>query len=299
MEPGTREEDSGTYDDLPRPAFRQPVLIAAGAVLVLVAGYFAWKYVSEPPPAAPTAPAVVEAPSVAAPEVPSPGVRHPLETPTAEDAAKSPLPPLERSDAVVRETLLDWLGKDAVTSFLQLDDFVRHAVATVDNLGRMHAAPRLWPVSPVPGRYAVVQRGDALVVAPGNEERYAALVSFIDRLDTGQAVALYIRWYPWFQRAYEELGYPGRFFNDRLVEVIDLLLAAPIPSQPVEVKLTEVKGPIPSTRPWLRYEFVDPSLEALTAGQKMMIRVGPNHQQRLRLKLADLRARITKTAKPR
>ena len=300
MEPGTREEGSRADDELPGPATtRTPLLIAAGAVLLLVAAYFAWNYLREPPPVAPTAPAAVEAPPVAAPEGTAPTVRHPVETPTSDDSANAPLPTLERSDAQIRETLIDWLGKDAVGSFLQLDDFARHAVATVDNLGRMHAPLRLWPVYPVPGRFAVVQRGDVLVVAPGNDERYAALVSFIDGLDTGRAVALYVRWYPWFQRAYEELGYPGRYFNDRVVEVIDMLLAAPIPRQPVEVKLTEVKGPIPSTRPWVRYEFADPSLESLSAGQKMMIRVGPTHQQQLRLKLADLRTRITKPAKPR
>ena len=38
---------------------------------------------------------------------------------------------------------------------------------------------------------------------------------------------VYERLYPLFQQAYEDLGYPGKYFNDRLVEVIDHLLQTP------------------------------------------------------------------------
>jgi len=76
-----------------------------------------------------------------------------------------------------------------------------------------------------------------------------------------------------------------------------VLLAAPVPEEPVEVRLTEVKGPVPSTQPWVRYEFADPALESLSAGQKMMIRVGPAQQRRLQMKLRELRARIAAGSK--
>ena len=125
---------------------------------------------------------------------------------------------------------MDWLGRQAVQTFLQTDDFVRHVVATVDNLGRAHASPRLWPVSPMPGRYGVQQAGDATVATAGNAERYAAFITFVEQLDSKRGVSLYVRNYPLFQRAYEELGYPKRYFNDRLVEVIDLLIATPVPA---------------------------------------------------------------------
>jgi len=72
-----------------------------------------------------------------------------------------------------------------------------------------------------------------------------------------------------------------------------------VPAGPIELKLTEVKGPIPSTTPWLRYEFVDPSLEALSAGQKMMIRLGPDQQRRMKLKLVELRGKLTATTAAR
>jgi hypothetical protein len=278
--------------------YRPTLIIIAGVLFAVGAALYLWKRQGEPisPPAAPS---VAEAPAApTAPPTP-PAVRYPVENLPAEAAPTAPLPPLARSNELVRVTLTDWFGKDKVASFLQLDDFVRHAVATVDNLGRTHAAPRLWPVNPTPGRYGIVQKGDALFAAPGNAERYAPLVTFAESIDTGRAVALYRSWYPWFQQSYEELGYPGRYFNDRLVEVIDQLIAAPVPSGPIELKLTEVKGPIASTHPWLRYEFADPTLESLSAGQKMMIRVGPENQQRLKRKLVALRTQLTAQPKPR
>jgi hypothetical protein len=36
-------------------------------------------------------------------------------------------------------------------------------------------------------------------------------------VDTRKAVALYVDLYPLFQGAYAELGYPNRYFNDRLI----------------------------------------------------------------------------------
>ena len=96
-----------------------------------------------------------------------------------------------------------------------------------------------------------------------------------------------------FQRAYEDLGYPGRYFNDRLVDVIDELLATPTAGATPEVVLTEVKGPVAPARPWVRYEFADPRFESLTAGQKMLLRTGPANQKRLKAKLAEFRRELT------
>jgi hypothetical protein len=265
--------------------------IIAGVVAAVAAAIYILTGRDEAPSPPPLTTGPVETPAPV-----TPPIQYPVESLPTDASEKAALPPLSVSDAPVRAALVEWLGKDSVVSFLQLDDFVRHVVATVDNLGRSHAAPRLWPVNPMPGRFAVQQVGDGTEVTPGNAERYTAFIKFLEGIDTRRALDAYVRWYPWFQQAYEELGYPGRYFNDRLVEVIDLLIATPVPDKPITLKLTEVKGPIASTHPWLRYEFVDPALEALPAGQKMMLRVGPANQQRLRSKLKEVRAALTKTA---
>jgi len=186
----------------------------------------------------------------------------------------------------------DLLGARDMAAFLQMDGLVRRVVATVDNLGREHTPARLWPVNPTPERFAVVGSGPVQTIGLDNAARYGALVRWIESVDMERAVALYARLYPLFQQAYEELGYPGRYFNDRLVAVIDHLLQAPEPASPVAVKLTEVKGDVPSTRPWVRYEFADPQLQSLSSGQKIMVRVGLENERRLKVRLKALRALV-------
>ncbi len=92
---------------------------------------------------------------------------------------------------------------------------------------------------------------------------------------------MYARFYPLFQQAYAELGYPNRYFNDRLVEVIDHLLAAP-----------EVQGPVELVRFGPYFEFADPDLEELSAGRKLLVRMGPENAAVIKSKLRELRREI-------
>jgi hypothetical protein len=263
-----------------------PRLAALTAVALAVAGGVYWWLGRTPaPPAPPPAPVAEAPPQPAAPASAPPAIRHPVEALAAASAPAAP--------ATLSDSLTSLLGRKAVLSYLQTDDFPRRVVATVDNMGRTHAAPALWPVNPVPGRFSVRAKGDSMIVDADNAARYGAFVQLIESVDAQQAVALYAAHYAQFQRAYEDLGYPGRYFNDRLVDVIDELLATPTAGATPEVVLTEVKGPVAPARPWVRYEYADPKLESLTAGQKMLLRTGPANQKRLKDKLAEFRRELT------
>ena len=271
------------------------------ALLVLaVAGYFGWQYhqarqvqpTAEPAPVA-TAPVVPPAPV----EPAAPAIQHPVEPPATEPAAEpAPLPALADADPYVGDRLGELLGRANVLRFLQLEGFVKRTVSTVDNLGRSHAPVLVWPVNPTPGRFASAKGADgaAETIHPDNAARYAPFVQFVEAVDTVQAVALYRRLYPLFQQAYEELGFPGRYFNDRLVQVLDQLIATPVPASPPAVALVEVKGEVVSTRPWVRYEYVDAQLESMSAGQKILMRMGADNQRRLQAKLVDIRGRVAR-----
>ncbi|HJV95437.1 MAG TPA: DUF3014 domain-containing protein [Albitalea sp.] len=276
-------------------------LALAAVSAMLLVGALAWWYrfgaqppvepvqlpprVAEAPPAAPSAVAAAPAP-----------VQYPIEAPR--EAASAPLPTLEASDPMLAQGLADLLGRQAALSQLLTDGFVRRFVATVDNLTRARASPKLWPVVPAPQRFIATPHGEGEVIGADNGLRYSAFVLLLEQLDVDRAVSLYARFYPLFQQAYEELGYPGRYFNDRLIEVIDHLRAAPQPAAPVAVRLVQVQGPVASTHPWLNYEFVDPELEALSAGQKLMVRVGSVNERRLKARLSVLRAALVGRAAP-
>jgi hypothetical protein len=192
--------------------------------------------------------------------------------------------------------LTDLLGAKTVATFLQVDEFPRRLVATIDNLGRSHAPSMLWPVHPMPDRFKVDWLDGAPIIGGDNGNRYTALVLMVEEVDAIRVAGLYVRMYPLLQRAYEELGFPEGYFNDRVIDVIDVLLATPDVEYPVKLQLTEVKGPITPLRPWVRYEFVDPDLESLSAGQKILVRVGAVNQRRLKAKLAEFRQELVRRA---
>ncbi len=66
--------------------------------------------------------------------------------------------------AEIGPALVELLGNKAVQALLQTEEFPRRFVATVDNLGRAHAPPLLWPVNPTEGRFTTEERDGATVV---------------------------------------------------------------------------------------------------------------------------------------
>lgn len=281
-------------------------LIAALLIIALaIGGYYWWQSQEAPQPPAPSVapPATVEPAPEATPE--EPAVKYPIESaaPPKTEPKAPPAPPEEARewsiDEQIAASLIELFGQDAVASFLRTTDVPRRVVATVDNLGRSHAAPALWPVQPMPGRFSVVEQGEETVINPDNHERYEPFVRFVEAVDTSRAVALYVKLYPVFQEAYEAQGYPGRYFNDRVVATIDNLLQTPELEGPFAVQLTPVEDEAQRMRPWVRYRYVDPQLESLSAGQKMLLRMGSDNRARMKAKLREIRYQLVGGAAPR
>lgn len=269
----------------------------AGAALVscaALAGALWWwlRQAEEVAPAAPVPAPVVQSTAAPQPAAPAsaPAIQHPIEAP-AEAAAATP-PTLEGA-------LVDLFGRKAVLSTFQLGDFPRRLVATVDNLGRSTASSQLWPVNPTSGRFLVDEGVQGDTVSADNGLRYTPFVLLVETVDMSRVVAVYKQFYPLFQRAYEDLGFPHGYFNDRLVEVIDELLATPEVEGPIRVVLPEIKGPLRPERPWVLYEFEDPALQALSSGQRILLRMGPVNQRRMKAKLAEIRRLVSASPVPR
>ena len=291
------ERHSSDFRPVPEPSRGVGGVLLVLAILAGAAGFAWWHWFRPPVVPVDATPSAASAPDQPAAEVTPPapeqavGPQNPIDALAPPEAA---LPRLNDADARVTTALGELLGGAKSLSFLQLDGFVRRVVATVDNLVRPQAAARMWPVQPAPGRFTVAggAGGAPATIDPANAARYGTFVAFAEAVNVERAAALYARLYPLFQEAYEELGYPGRYFNDRLIAVLDHLLQAPEPEGPVAVTLVEVKGEYATPRPWTRYEFVDPELESLSSGQKMLVRMGVANERRLKAQLAAFRARI-------
>jgi hypothetical protein len=249
-------------------------------ILVLVAlaaaAYWGWlEWQKRQGTAEPVAVAPAPGKQEAQPAGPPP-IQHPI-APTSE-----PLPALADSDAAVTKALGDLVGAGRLADVFVPGNVVRKIVASVDNAGRQQLYTRNTPLKSPPSSFMVSGTGDARTINPRNSARYAIYAQVVEQVDAQKFGVAYQRYYPLFQQAYEELGYPGRYFNDRLVEVIDLLLATPdAPAAPTLVQ------------PKVNFEYADPRLESLTAGQKALIRMGPTESARVKAKLREIRSAIT------
>ncbi len=250
-------------------------LLWVGLLVVLlgVAAFFHFRQQRE---AAPVAVTVPEAEPVAA-------IRHPV--PETAETGEEPLPALDESDAALRERLAAAVGNRDALGVLLFDRLIRRIVVTVDNLDREQLPQKYLPLRSPQGNFLVRGGNGTFTLDPANHRRYAPYVQLAEAADTRLLVGVYHRFYPLFQQAYEDLGYPGRYFNDRLIEVLDHLLATPEPAEPVRL-----------VQPKIAYAYADPELEKLSAGQKVLLRIGPENRARTKQKLADLRRQLTAPA---
>jgi hypothetical protein len=256
----------------------KPMIGVAAAVVLIAAG--AWYYLQSRHAALPKAPVAAQ-PLPAEPPAET-AIQHPLPADQGDSASKAPLPALADSDSAISDALAQVVGASTVKDYLLPESIIRHLVVTIDNLPRQKLAVEKRPTGPVAG--AFVADGDEVhaTLDPQNFARYQPLVAIIGKLDMRQVVAVYVRFYPLFQQSYQNLGYPNGYFNDRLVQVIDSLVATPQPTGPIEL-----------VRPNVMYLFADPTLESRPAGQKLLIRMGPDNAAVIKTKLTELRAAIT------
>jgi hypothetical protein len=258
------------------PMINKPMIGVAAVVVAAASGVAYYLQHRAPQPQHP--------PAAAAAAPAEPATLHPL--PQAPDAG--PLPSLGDSDPAIKDALGEVAGGDALVRYLVPEGIIRRIVVTVDNLPRQKAPLDKRPTLPVAGAFQAI--GDELhaSIDPRNFARYQPMVGVIRGLDMRRVAEVYLRFYPLFQSVYQDLGYPNGYFNDRLIQAIDSLLAAPQPAGPIEL-----------TRPNVMYVFADAGLEARPAGQKILLRMGPDNAAAIKTKLVELRAILTAAPPPK
>lgn len=251
-------------------------LILATGIGALAAVWFFWL---APRPAAVSAaavPSVIEAAPEASAPVPPPD--YPVPPPPASAAA---LPDLDTSDDAFRDALLAVPGAGPLEAMLIPDLLIRRIVVTIDNLPRERVALKLRPLNAAPGAFVVDAVDTLPTISPSNALRYGAALAVLQAIDDQTLVALYFRWYPLFQKAYGELGYPGASFNNRVVAVLDHLIGTP-----------NVAEPIALVKPKVYWEYADPALESASSGRRLLWRIGAANRDVLQARLIAIRGRI-------
>jgi hypothetical protein len=204
----------------------------------------------------------------------------------------APLPDLAQSDPLAVDELNQIVGQEDVSEYWNQEGVVSRIVATIDALDSgqvpgvikaVHGPAGAFEATLVENPETIIHnpQGDPVpqyVLNPDNYARYEPYVEMLEAVTPEQAAALFEKYQPLFQKAYRQVGYSEGLFEDRLVEVIDELLATPTP-----------EGPVRLIKPEAYYLFADPQLESLSAGQKILIRMGSENAARVKSRLAAIR----------
>ena len=177
--------------------------------------------------------------------------------------------PADAGEAAVNKELAKNWPLAQLRKYFNLQEQARRLVITVDNLPREHVPSQLRVTRGVPELLRVKKEGETITLDPSNYERYDRIIGYVEKMDARKIGRLYAKFYPLLQRTYEETGFPEERFHDRVLAALDDMMDAPRPT-----------GPIRLVQPKVLYRFEDDHLENLSAGQKIMIRVGPDNAAR-------------------
>lgn len=262
-------------------------------VLLAVVGgaaYFGYQYWTGREQAAPVA-LETASPRLAPRGEPTPDIKYPVPAPPAESSASngqgqpganSAIPTLDESDQSLESMISNLFGPKSLGLF-HLDEAIRRIVITIDAAATTsQASDESSFLRPLETEFVVAGKEGAQTISPKNYPRYVAYLDLLKDVDVQKLVSFYVRFYPLFQSAYDELG-TKKYFNDRVIEVIDLALQTPEQSAPVEVAKPAKK---------YRYKFVDESLENMPAVQKALVRMGPENARDVKAKLRLIRKQL-------
>jgi hypothetical protein len=274
MRPDARRAAPGALSAAPPAGLKPPTTPADAAT-------------ATPPAPVPPSPSGVAAKAGAADGSPgAPGSpRYPIDRVMSADAPIDPATSsldATTSDKAIIGALGSFPGREQILKWILPSDIARRFVLTVDNLTGDSMSMQYRAVVATPGQFQVENRNGEPAISTKNTVRYAPFVEWVSRMDAQRAVALYKRFYPLLQKTYQDIGFPDRHFNDRVVEAIDDLLAAPSPT-----------GAVFLNQPRVLYEYAESSLERRSVGQRMLIRMGAEHSSRIKTKLQEIRTLLT------
>ncbi|QYX65123.1 DUF3014 domain-containing protein [Shewanella putrefaciens] len=200
---------------------------------------------------------------------------------TEPEVVVEPVPALAESDAFVQRKALAIINNNVLSSSLVQQDLARQFVVFVDNLAQGELTRKVSPLKGPEKLFSVSEITNKVYLNPEGFHRYDAYVDSIAKMDEQTLMATYKQMTPMLEEAFSELGYSNAKFNDRMLQAIKILLAAPIIEDPIELSSISVN-----------YLFVDPNLEALPSAQKLLIRMGPENTRKLKVALRKLESQL-------
>lgn len=245
---------------------RDVLWIAAAIGLLLVAlviGYFGLR--RQTPPAPPRQAERIPAP----PSEPAPALR-------PEPGENIFLPPLDQTDALVRQLVGHLSAHPQVAAWLATDQLIKNFTVVTLNIASGETPSvhlkTLAPTSP----FSVREAPGVLVIDPASYARYDGFAAAVGALDARGSARLYATLKPRIAEAALELGQAGDF-DPVLEKAIADLLQVPV-----------IETDIPVTPDIVTYTYADPRLEGLSKAQRQFLRMGPKNIKVIQAKLREI-----------
>jgi hypothetical protein len=254
-----------TDDEGPRPIprRREPLVWTAAVVLVVaVAGAYAW--LNRPRD------------GVAATEVVVTQRPAPADVPVVREQPPIDVPPLDESDPLVRRLLAGLSSHPRVAAWMATPNLIRNFVVVVENIAAGTSPAKHLKVLAPAGPFRVLTREDALRADPRSYGRYDAIAAAAASVDAEGAASLYTTLRVRMDDAYRELGHDGPF-DVALERAIVTLLRTPVVAEDVALSPSGAF-----------YVYDDVDLQALSAAQRQLLRMGPRNVTIVQRKLREI-----------
>jgi hypothetical protein len=236
------------------------VVIAVG---IIVVGYVWWRRSA---PAATT-------PTAAGSKAPAQAVAAP--PPVAGEAIE--LPPLDQSDALVRDLVSRLSSNPRVAQWLTTPQLIRNFAVVVANIADGRTPIKNLQRMRPNGNFVAATDAAGSYIDPASYRRFDDYAAAVAGLDPDGTARLYETLKPRIVEAYRELGYPDGDFDGALRRAVVLILETPV-----------VEGRIGVTGTPASYNFTDDRLQSLKPAQRQLLRMGPRNEQLVQEKLREL-----------
>lgn len=288
---------SSEFDELDSSPILPKILLAIGFLAVAGIAYFLWQSSqSEPQPQVvdiPLPPPVQPAPTpMVQPEPPPKPEPEPEPQAAVVEVSEPPPPPLpelDDSDSFVLDALKMLPSSDTALELLVPDNILRKIVRTVMALDEGIVVHDYRPVQSPSSDFKVVKIDEPLdidigqryTLDPANYQRYSAWVSAFSLLDKSSLAAMYSRFSPLLEEAYQQHGVDRGSFHNVVLAVVDNLLSAPIYEQDLVL-----------IQPKVFYQYQNTEIERLPQAHRLLVRMGPENTKTIQAGLRELKQHL-------
>lgn len=196
-----------------------------------------------------------------------------------QDTAQVTLPPLDATDALVRELVGSLSSHPVVAAWLTTDRLISNFVVVTGRIANGQTpVSELKAIGPIAPFRARTSPGGAVTIDRASYRRYDRYAQAVAAIDANGAARVYQTLKPRIDEADRNFGGAGNF-DTELERAISELLKVPVIDGDVALQPSGTG---------IGYVFADAKLEGLSAAQKQLLRMGPENVRTIQAKLREI-----------